>query len=121
MSRQRSEERFVRHDEQWRDPAEVVSGLELTGAPDPALLRARARGRFWDLIDELRITLLVTREYEHLAVGLTMHGGRPRLTALTLPHPSGLAVDVERGRVHVASTRNPNQIVDLAPARGEER
>jgi len=35
-----------------------------------------------------------------------------------MPHPSGLAFDPSRGVVHVASTRNPNQLVDLAPATG---
>ena len=36
---------------------------------------------------------------------------------MRLPHPSGLAVDQARGIVHVASTRNPNQVFDLAPVR----
>jgi len=33
-----------------------------------------------------------------------------------LPHPSGIAVDRRRGVVHVASTRNPNQVLDFVPA-----
>jgi uncharacterized protein (TIGR03032 family) len=37
---------------------------------------------------------------------------------MPLPHPSGLAVDRKRGLVHIASTRNPNQIYDLAPVTG---
>ena len=32
-----------------------------------------------------------------------------------VPHPSGIAVDSREGIVHIASTRNPNQIYDLAP------
>ena len=67
---------------------------------------------------ERRITLLVTREYEHLLVAL--HAGRrgPAVSWLPLPHPSGIAVDPARGVVHVASTRNPNQLFDLAPVTG---
>ena len=38
---------------------------------------------------------------------------------MALPHPSGLAVAAER--VTVASTRNPNQLVELAPAAVEGR
>jgi uncharacterized protein (TIGR03032 family) len=35
-----------------------------------------------------------------------------------MPHPSGIAVDRTATRVHVASTRNPNQVYELAPAAG---
>jgi uncharacterized protein (TIGR03032 family) len=119
MSRPRRDDRFARHDRAWRHPGQVVAGLEALGAPDERLLRARVRGDFWNLLDELDVTLLVTREYEHLAVGLAVRDGRPWVTAMTLPHPSGIAVG--GGAVHVAATRNPNQIVELAPARREEK
>ncbi|HEY7699600.1 MAG TPA: DUF4915 domain-containing protein, partial [Vicinamibacteria bacterium] len=55
------------------------------------------------------------REYEHLAVGLSVLAGRPQVTYFRIPHPSGLAYDVLRNEVHLASTRNPNQILELAP------
>jgi uncharacterized protein (TIGR03032 family) len=61
------------------------------------------------------VCLLVTREYEHLAVGLSVLAGRPQVTYFRIPHPSGLAYDVLRNEVHLASTRNPNQILVLAP------
>jgi uncharacterized protein (TIGR03032 family) len=121
MSRPHPDDRFARHDRAWRHPGQVVAGAEELGAPDDRLLRARVRGGFWDLLEQLDLTLLVTREYEHLAVGLTSRDGRPWVTALCLPHPSGIAVDQRRGRVHVAATRNPNQIVELAPAQREEK
>jgi uncharacterized protein (TIGR03032 family) len=35
-----------------------------------------------------------------------------------MPHPSGLTVDRKRGVVHVASTRNPNQVYELKPVTG---
>jgi uncharacterized protein (TIGR03032 family) len=61
---------------------------------------------------------LVTREYEHLVIALSpglRRGERHSQTYLRLPHPSGLAADRKRGVVYVASTRNPNQVYDLAP------
>jgi uncharacterized protein (TIGR03032 family) len=112
------EPRWVEHGTAWRDPAEVLSGWEGVGAVDGDLLRSRADQSFWDVLDRLRVTLLVSREYEHLLVALTVDEGRPVASHLRLPHPSGIAVDDDRGVVHVASTRNPNQIVDLAPVRG---
>jgi hypothetical protein len=79
------------------------------------LLRFRTSGSWWETLDAAGITLLVTREYEHLVVALTVARGRPLVSYLPLPHPSGVAVDRRRDVVHVASTRNPNQIYDLVP------
>ncbi|MFM9107957.1 MAG: DUF4915 domain-containing protein, partial [Chloroflexota bacterium] len=85
-----------------------------------ALLRARASGRWWDISGDLGITLLVTREYEHLALSLGIERGRPKTRLLRLPHPSGIAADPARGEVHIACTRNPNAILTLRPAEGLE-
>jgi uncharacterized protein (TIGR03032 family) len=105
------------HHARWRDPAHAMSAWD--GVPvDPKLLTARATGRWWDLLDSLGITLLVTREYEHLALAISMRCGRPALTYLPLPHPSGLAVDRSKRTVAIASTRNPNQVFELAPMNG---
>jgi uncharacterized protein (TIGR03032 family) len=46
------------------------------------------------------------------------HAAGPVTSLMRLPHPSGLAVDRDRRVVHVASTRNPNQIFDFAPLSG---
>jgi uncharacterized protein (TIGR03032 family) len=104
-------------DAAWRRPSEVIS-FAASGAPDAAPFRSRVRGPFWDVLAEARVTLLVTREYEHLILALGTRGGRPEATALRVPHPSGLAVDPRTGTVHVASTRNPNVVLDLRPADG---
>lgn len=106
---------WARHDAEWRDTAQVASHWEEARLVDPALLRFRARGAFWETLDQLKITLLVTREYEHLVLALGVDRGRPLVTFLRLPHPSGLVVDRERNVVYVASTRNPNQILELRP------
>src|SRR6185436_409810 len=45
----------------------------------------------------------------------------PVVSFLPLPHPSGLAIDKRRKVVHVASTRNPNQILDLIPIAAPNR
>ncbi len=107
----------ARHDAAWRDPAAVAVQWTGEGPVDPRLLAHRARGAFWDVLAEHRLTLLVTREYEHLLLALRRGPRGPELTHLPIPHPNGLAVDHARGIVHVASTRNPNQIVDLVPAK----
>src|SRR3954451_8883085 len=113
-----TEDRWREHAAALRDPAQIVAQWEPAGRVDPVLLRARATASWWELLEALEITLLVTREYEHLVVALSAPGGRPRATHLALPHPSGIAVDVKRGLVHVASTRNPNQIYTLRPVTG---
>ena len=102
-------------DKAWRHPAQVVGWWEGASQSDPALLRYQASGSWWECLESAGVTVLVTREYEHLVIALSVVRGRPLVSFLTLPHPSGLAVDRRTNVVHVASTRNPNQIYDLAP------
>jgi Domain of unknown function (DUF4915) len=42
----------------------------------------------------------------------------PSTSVLRVPHPSGLTVDRTRGVVHIACSRNPNQVIQLAPSTG---
>ncbi|HEV2027857.1 MAG TPA: DUF4915 domain-containing protein [Candidatus Dormibacteraeota bacterium] len=77
----------------------------------------RVTGNWWEVLSGHGVTLLITREYEHLVVALSAHP-TPRGTFMRLPHPSGLVADRRRGIVYVASTRNPNQVYDLAPVIG---
>ena len=113
---------WARHHGEWRDGAQVASQWEEARSLDPDLLRHSVRGRFWETLEKARATLFVTREYEHLILALAVRKGRPLVTFMRLPHPSGLVCDRARGVVHVASTRNPNQIYELRPVvRLEER
>ncbi len=101
----------------WRDPAAVIAQWADAGAADPELMRMRARGGWWDALASSGVTLVVTREYEHLVLAITART-RPRVSYVRLPHPSGVAYDAARARLHVASTRNPNAIVTFARASG---
>jgi uncharacterized protein (TIGR03032 family) len=51
-------------------------------------------------------------------VAISTKNGKPSISYMPLPHPSGLVVDRDRGIVHIASTRNPNLIFDFAPVQG---
>ena len=106
-----------RYDAEWRDPAQIAAQWQDAGAVDRQLLRFTVRGAWWDVLAARRITLLVTREYEHLVLALRATDRGPAISFMRLPHPSGLVVDRARGVVHVASTRNPNQVYDLMPVR----
>lgn len=106
------------HHRAWRHPAAAVTAWADAGAVDPRLLALRTQGRWWDLLEETGTTLLVSREYEHVLIALRVDSGRPRVSFMSMPHPSGLACDVEQGAVYVASTRNPNQVFVLKPAAG---
>ena len=101
----------------WRDPRQVVR-LDAADVPPPALAMT-VKGDFWGLLEEHAATILVSREYEHLLVALSTEAGRPRVSHLSLPHPSGIAVDAAAARVWVACTRNPNQVIELRPASDE--
>lgn len=109
------EDRFKLHDAEWRNPAQVAGLWADADRFDPKVLKSKVRGAWWETLAALKITLLVTREYEHVLMALAVKEERPLISYLPLPHPSGLAVNRERGLVHLASTRNPNQVYDLAP------
>jgi uncharacterized protein (TIGR03032 family) len=109
---------WARHAGEFRDPRQVVSQWEGAGRAGSALLRARASGKWWETLSRLGITLLVTREYEHLVMALGAGRGGPRTSYLRLPHPSGIAADRRTGAVWIASTRLPNQVYELRPAAG---
>ncbi len=118
MPRARDAAAWERHDGEWRDPAQIAAGWREAAEIDPALLRSRARGKWWETLAANGVTLLVTREYEHLVMALTVNDSGPRASFMRLPHPSGLVVDRQRRLVHVASTRNPNVLYELRPVRG---
>ncbi len=109
---------WAHHHAELRDPQQIVAQWRQAADVDPTLLQCRVTGDWWDILDELGITLLVTREYEHLVMALCVHEGRKRISYLHLPHPNGLAIDPDAGRLHIASTRNPNVVFDFAPCRG---
>lgn len=109
------------HNDEFRDPAEVVSYWQEARRIDPRLLEWETSGRWWEVLAELRITLLVTREYEHLVLAMCADETGPTVSVMRIPHPSGLTIDRTRGVVHIAVTRNPNQIFDLMPVQGLKR
>ena len=106
------------HNDEFRDPAEVVSYWQEARRIEPKLLEWETHGRWWEILAELRITLLVTREYEHLVLAMCADETGPTISVMRIPHPSGLTIDRDRGVVHIAVTRNPNQIFDLMPVQG---
>lgn len=110
----------MRHQDRMRDPAQIVGLWEPAGGIDPSLLKFRADDGWWATLARLKITLLVTREYEHLVCALGAGRRGPDVSHLCLPHPSGLVVDRRRRTVHVACTRNPNLLMELRPAREPE-
>lgn len=117
-SRKERERLWAQQERDLRDPAQIVSQWQQASETDPRLLQHKALGHWWETLEAYGITLLVTREYEHLLVALRVSNGKPNVSYMRLPHPSGLAVDRTRGIVYVASTRNPNQIFDLMPVTG---
>jgi uncharacterized protein (TIGR03032 family) len=107
---------WARHSALWRDTAQITSQWQDASALEPTLLKYHVKGAWWDVLARLKVTLIVGREYEHLLLGVSNPKGvGPSVSYMPVPHPSGIAVDRKKGIVHVASTRNPNQIYDLVP------
>lgn len=107
---------FDRHTAAWRDPGQVAGQWQTALNTDPDLLRHSVRGKWWETLAGLGITLIVTRETEHLVIAMRSTRLGPDVSFFRLPHPSGLVVDRHRAAAYVASTRNPNQIFEFRPA-----
>ena len=109
------ERRFEVHSQQWRDPVQILSLWHDSGRVDRRLLKFKTTGDWWDVLEASGMTLLVSREHEHLLMAMTVLEGEPYITYLPMPHPSGIAVNPHLNTVHVASTRNPNALGGAAP------
>ncbi len=109
---------WARHSAEWRDTAQVTSFWKDAQETDPALLQYKVKGEFFEILSRLHISLIVSREYEHLLLCLAGNKGKGQISYLPLPHPSGVAVDQNSKRVFVASTRNPNQLLEMRPLSG---
>lgn len=107
---------WAHHHAEWRDPMQITSQWKDAALVDPALLHSQARGDWWEVLAQAHATLLVTREYEHLVMAIGVINDTPTVSYVKLPHPSGIAVDTSRQIIHIASSRNPNQVFDWVPA-----
>jgi uncharacterized protein (TIGR03032 family) len=112
------EQLWAHHHADLRDTHQIVSQWRAASDIDASLLASRTRGDWWGALERSGLTLIVTREYEHLVMALGFASGRPRVSYLHLPHPSGVAFDARRKRLFIASTRNPNVVFDFAPCGG---
>lgn len=102
------------HAMEFRDPAEALFSIPAFKHDACTLLRHETEGDFAGLLHQLKITLLVTREYEHLLLAIGSDGKRLKISYLPVPHPSGMAWDSRSSRLYVALTRNPNQIIQFS-------
>lgn len=104
-----------------RHPLEVITGDFTQIGLKNESLQYKVNGLFIKILYELKITLLITREYEHLVIALSADRNKLRQSFFSLPHPSGIAVDKKNNFVFIAATRNPNQILKLGIYPGQEK
>lgn len=104
--------------EALRDPISVVSSSFADAGIAEESMNSKITGEFNSLLEQLSITLIVTREYENFVVALHSEEGRVRQSFFPLPHPSGIVVDRKKDVVYICATRNPNQIVEFMPVTG---
>lgn len=102
-----------RQNRSLRDPQQIISASFSDAGIIKDSLKHKASKSFIDLLESLKVTLFVTREYENLVVALTAANGKLTQTALPLPHPSGIAADRKKGLLYIAATRNPNYILEM--------
>jgi uncharacterized protein (TIGR03032 family) len=101
-----------------RDPVGIFGTAFSNAGIQKESLKYKSSGDFEAILAESGISLYVTREYEHLILALSSDGKELEQSFFHLPHPSGLAIDKEKGVLFVASTRNPNQIWEFHTVSG---
>jgi uncharacterized protein (TIGR03032 family) len=107
---------FKQQQNSLRDPLEVVSASWQKAGIFPESLKYNVSDEFVQLLKKLNITLYVSREYENLLLSLNVTNNVFEQGCFPLPHPSGIAVNKENNSLYVASTRNPNQIIEFSPS-----
>lgn len=97
-----------KHQQILRDPMQII-GLWSPKDIDPRSLECHADQGWLDLMKRLKITLLATREYEHMV--LAIRAGEN--SWIHVPHPSGLVADRRTKSLHIVCTRNPNVLMEF--------
>ncbi|HNB24739.1 MAG TPA: hypothetical protein PKZ32_20125, partial [Candidatus Melainabacteria bacterium] len=69
------EDLWARHSAEWRDTAQIASFWKEAESTDPALLKYKVKGDFFELLSKLDVSLIVSREYEHLLLCLASDAG----------------------------------------------
>lgn len=115
----RKESIWERQNNAIRHPSEVFGVAYEHAGITARSLRFEASKGFTELLHRLGITLVVSREYENLLIALSSEDGvRTSQSFFHLPHPSGIVANRRKGLLYVASTRNPNQIVEFKVTKG---
>lgn len=96
----------------FRKPQEIIGGSILDSKILNSALQFKADESFVELLDALDLNLVISREYEHLALSYHVENHQLVQSYHVLPHPSGIAFHPD-GRLFIASTRNPNQIYEF--------
>ncbi|HKC68937.1 MAG TPA: DUF4915 domain-containing protein [Bacteroidia bacterium] len=97
-----------------RNTAELFGTSFTNAGITKQTLSYKASPAFTQLLNKLKITLVVSREYENLVLALNAPNAKEiKQSFFHLPHPSGIAVDRAKNIMYVAATRNPNQILEF--------
>jgi len=119
-SKYTKEELWEKQSNAIRDPAQVSGSSNFTDCGIVSdSLKHKVDDSFVQLLSKMKITLLISREYEHLLIGLNAENNKLNQTFTNLPHPSGIAINRKTNTVYVASTRNPNRIIEFKTVKSQ--
>jgi uncharacterized protein (TIGR03032 family) len=96
-----------------RNPIDIISNsaesLEITSKS----LKFEADEKFKSKLNELGISLIISREYENLVLSISPTQNGISQSFFPLAHPSGIAYNQNEKSLIIASTRNPNRIIEF--------
>jgi len=105
---------WLKQEKVMRNSVEIVSSSPENSGIIKETLSFKSNDGFTEILSKLKITLIVTREYENMIIALKANNNKIAQSYFPLPHPSGIAIDKVEKRLYVAATRNPNQIVEFS-------
>lgn len=110
----KKEKQWQLQNESLRNPAEIVGAPWESCAFHKTSLKFKADLAFIELLEKLKIGLFASREYENLVLHISAEKGKIKQSFLCLPHPSGIAIDESKKMLYLASSRNPNYILEMS-------
>jgi uncharacterized protein (TIGR03032 family) len=110
---------WERQNKAIRHPSEVFGNSYDQAGITNKTLKFEASHGFIRILNKLGITLVVSREYENLLIALrSVNSQKIEQSFFHLPHPSGIVANRRKKLLYVASTRNPNQIIEFKVSKG---
>lgn len=109
----KKDEIYLNQSNAARNPLQIISNdVKDLGITNQSL-KFKASEKFNYILEKLNISLLVSREYENMIIALNAVNNEIKQSFFPIAHPSGMVYNNNENSLFIASTRNPNQLIEF--------